>query len=76
MINSYLTQKWIGTILFMCAGILVSSNISISKYAFFMFLTAHILYVYIFWKVRDNPMLANNIMFACVDIWGIYRWWF
>ena len=73
--DPFLIHKWIGTILFLFAGVILSSNIEISRWGFFLFLTAHIIYIFVFLKVRDYPMLANNILFACIDVWGIYRWW-
>lgn len=76
MKDPYNVQKWIGTLLFMVAGIALATNFDGSKYGFFAFLTAHIMYVYIFFRTKDYPMLVNNIMFACIDIWGIYRWFF
>jgi hypothetical protein len=71
----YEIHKWVGTVLFFLAGVLLSSNIEISKWGFFLFLTGHLIYIYVFYTVRDYPMLVNNCMFACIDLWGIYRWW-
>lgn len=68
--------KWLGTAMFFIAGILLSSNIEISKWGFIIFLTAHVMYVIIFIKENDPPMVANNVLFAGIDMWGIYRWWF
>jgi len=73
--DPYAVYKWIGTALFLFAGVILSSNIDISRWGFFLFLTAHLIYITVFWKVRDYPMLVNNAMFACIDMWGIYRWW-
>jgi len=65
--------KWIGTILFFTAGILLSSNIEISRWGYILFFIGHIIFIYVFWK--DRPMLTQNIMFTTIDLWGIYRWW-
>jgi hypothetical protein len=74
--DPYTIHKWIGTILFMTAGFALASNFEGSKYGFFAFLIAHTMYVYIFAKTKDWPMVTNNAMFACIDMWGIYRWFF
>ena len=66
--------KWVGTALFITAGMLVSSNVDESKYAFFLFLSGHAIYIYVFSREWDSAMLANNAFFVIVDIWGIYRW--
>lgn len=68
--------KWIGTGLFLLAAILLSSNIEISRYGFFLFLFGHIVLSILFWKVNDKPMFVQNFFFLFVDAWGIYRWFF
>tara|TARA_R110002096_G_scaffold69149_1_gene166345 strand:- start:22577 stop:22807 length:231 start_codon:yes stop_codon:yes gene_type:complete len=64
--------KWLGTALFLAAGLLISSNIEISRYGYVLFGIGHLLFMYVFWK--DKPMLAQNIMFSVIDVWGIYNW--
>ena len=67
--------KWIATLSFLSAALLLSSNIEISRYGFFIFLFGHIVLSYYFYiKVRDYPMLVQNVFFIFVDAWGIYRW--
>jgi len=67
--------KWLGTMLFLIAALMLSSNISISKWGFFLFLTGHILLGILFLKQRDKPMYLHNLSFILIDLWGIYRWW-
>tara|TARA_R110000868_G_scaffold23753_2_gene95033 strand:- start:492 stop:710 length:219 start_codon:yes stop_codon:yes gene_type:complete len=67
--------KWVGTICFLIAAILLSANITISPYGFMVFLIGHIvLSYYFFFKVKDLPMFVQNFFFLFVDIFGIYRW--
>jgi UDP-N-acetyl-D-mannosaminuronic acid transferase (WecB/TagA/CpsF family) len=68
-------MKWLGTISFLTAAVLLSSNIEISRYGFFVFLFGHIiLSYYFFYKDRDYAMFVQNAFFILVDFWGIYRW--
>ena len=76
MNDPYIIHKWIGTVLFFTAGFCLASNFEYSRYGFFAFLTAHLMYVYVFIQSRDYPMITNNALFALIDLWGIYRWFF
>ena len=68
-------MKWLGTISFLLAAVLLSSNIEISRYGFFVFLFGHVLLSYYFWfKVKDHALFVQNAFFILVDFWGIYRW--
>ena len=66
--------KWLGTVLFLLAGFLLALNIEISRYGFPLFLAGHLLFIYIFSRTKDTPMILQNVAFACIDISGIYRW--
>lgn len=66
--------KWLSTLLFLSAGTLVSLNIPMSKYAFWLFLMGHLTLTYMFSKAKDNPMLLQNGFFIFIDLIGIYRW--
>jgi hypothetical protein len=68
------TIKWVGTVCFILAALLLSSNIEISRYGFFLFLVGHIVLSYIFFIHKDKPMFVQNFAFLFVDLWGIYRW--
>ena len=66
--------KWIGTALFITAAVLLSANVSISPYGFFLFLIGHALLAYLFFRDNDKPMFTQNFVFLFVDVFGIYRW--
>jgi len=67
--------KWIGTVSFLLAALLLSSNIEESRYGFLVFLYGHIVLSFYFWfKNKDLPMFTQNFFFIGVDLWGIYRW--
>ena len=68
------TMKWIATAMFVCGGLLISSNIPISKFAFPIFAMGHILAIYVFSKAKDKPLIVQNIFFLCIDMIGIYQW--
>ena len=66
--------KWNATTLFVVAGILISLNIPESKYAFPIFAIGHAVILYVFFKLRDTPMIIQNSFFLCIDFLGIYKW--
>jgi len=66
--------KWFGTVCFLLAASLLSSNIEISRWGFFIFLAGHLALSYLFWKNSDKPMFVQNFFFIFIDAWGIYRW--
>ena len=66
--------KWLGTVFFIVAALLLSSNIEISKYGFFLFLFGHILLTGLFYRLKDKPMFYQNLFFILIDLWGIWRW--
>lgn len=66
--------KWLGTGLFLAAAILLSSNIEVSPFGFYLFLIGHIILSMLFWIINDKPMFVQNFFFVFVDLWGIYRW--
>jgi hypothetical protein len=67
-------MKWIATAMFVCAGVLISFNIPESKYAFPLFAMGHCIILYAFIKVKDKPMIVQNLFFLGIDILGIYQW--
>ena len=69
--------KWLGTLSFLSAALLLSSNIELSKYGFLVFLFGHVLLSYYFWfKNKDYPLFTQNFFFIGIDVFGIYRWFF
>jgi len=67
--------KWIGTVSFLLAAVLLSSNIEESRYGFIVFLLGHITLSYYFaFKNKDLPMFVQNFFFIFVDTFGVYRW--
>ncbi|MBT3309691.1 MAG: hypothetical protein HOL04_02645 [Gammaproteobacteria bacterium] len=68
--------RWLGTATGIIGAVLVALNIEETRYGFFFFLVSAILYSYTSWKDRDYPMLALQGTFACIDLLGIWRWFF
>jgi len=66
--------KWISTLLFLMAGLMLSLNLGISKIGFIFFLIGHVLLVSAFWRTRDWSMITQNGFFILIDLIGIYRW--
>jgi hypothetical protein len=62
------------TVLFLFSAFIIGLKIDISKIGFITFLLAHIIGIVVFLKVKDSPMLFHNALFACVDLFSIYRW--
>jgi len=68
--------KWFGTVCFLSAATLLSSNIEFSRWGFLIFLSGHVSLTWLFWRLNDKPMMVQNGFFIFIDIWGIYRWFF
>jgi hypothetical protein len=68
--------KWVMAGLFLISALLLTSNISISKIGFLLFLIGHFIGVLVFYIEKDTPMFYHSILFIFIDIWGIYRWYF
>ena len=66
--------KWFGTVMFISAAILLSSNIEVSRFGFFMFLFGHIALSFLFYRIKDYALFCQNFIFIFVDAFGIYRW--
>ena len=67
-------EKWVMGTTFLTAALILSSNVSWSKYGYLLFALGHIMGVVIFYKDRDHAMLWHNAVFLSIDAWGIYRW--
>jgi len=68
------TWKWISTIAFFIAAIMLSSNVEISKWGFVIFAGGHLIYTVLFTKLKDWPMVAHGVGFLLIDLYGIWRW--
>jgi hypothetical protein len=66
--------KWLMSILFLLSAIIIGLNTSISKIGFLLFLFAHLIGILLFSVLKDRPMIFQNLLFAFVDIFSIYRW--
>ena len=56
------------------AALLIGANIGISKWAWFLFLLGHVACIIVFFLMKEKEMLYLNIVFALLDLYGIYRW--
>ena len=74
MIKAQENVKWLGTILFFIAAILLSSNFEYSRWGFVVFATAHVLLSTLFFYLKDKPMFVQNFVFLFVDLYGIYNY--
>jgi hypothetical protein len=74
VIKSQESIKWVGTILFFVAALLLSSNFEYSRYGFVVFAIAHVLLSLLFFKLKDKPMFIQNFVFLFVDLYGIYNY--
>lgn len=68
--------RWVGTIMGVLGAVLVASNTEVSKYGFLAFLVSAILWATVAQIIKDRALLSLQITFMCVDLFGIYRWFF
>jgi len=64
--------KWIGTVIFFIAALLLALNLEFSKIGFLLFFIGHIIFTFVF--RNDRPMLIQNLGFLVLDIVAIFRW--
>ncbi|ABK44435.1 hypothetical protein Mmc1_1927 [Magnetococcus marinus MC-1] len=68
--------KWIGTLTGIAAALLIALNISISKYAFFLYLTSAITWAIAAYRMQDRPLYYLQVTFVMVNMVAIWRWFF
>lgn len=66
--------KWVATLLFLMAGLMLSLNVGVSKIGFLLFFVGHAMLLNVFWRERDWSMITQNGFFIVIDSIGIYRW--
>ena len=74
MIKSQESIKWLGTILFFVAALLLSTNFEYSRWGFIVFAIAHVILSALFFYLKDKPMFVQNFVFLFVDFYGIYNY--
>jgi hypothetical protein len=74
MIEKSQVQKWVMGTTFLIAALILSSNVSWSKYGYLLFALGHVMGTLIFLRDRDHAMFWHNLVFLTIDAWGVYRW--
>ena len=67
-------KKWVMGTTFLIAALILSSNVSWSKYGYLLFALGHVMGTVIFFRDRDHAMFWHNLAFLAIDAWGVYRW--
>ncbi len=67
-------QRWTGTLLAIVAALMVASNSDISKYGYPIFMVSSFFWSYVAIQLKDQALLLLQIVFICVDAFGIYNW--
>lgn len=68
------THRWTGTLLAIVAAIMVASNTDISKYGYPIFMVSSMFWSYVAIKMKDQALLLLQVVFICIDGFGIYNW--
>jgi nicotinamide riboside transporter PnuC len=66
----------IGSILGVCGGVLIASNLDISRWAFVIFLVSTTMFIILGYRKGMLPFLLMQCFFLMIDFLGIYRWFF
>lgn len=66
--------KWLANIFMGVSAIALSISITASliPITYMGFLIAHIIWAFIAWKIKDNPLLAQFLFFIPVDLYAMY----
>ena len=74
MMEKQQVKKWVMGTTFLIAALILSSNVSWSKYGYLLFALGHVMGTIIFFRDRDHAMFWHNLAFLAIDAWGVYRW--
>lgn len=74
MTRTQQAAKWTMGTTFLIAALIISSNLSWSKYGYILFALGHVMGTVIFVRDKDHAMIWHNVAFLSIDAWGIYRW--
>jgi len=72
-INAY---KWWGTAIGLLGAFTIAMNLDISRYAFFIFSASALCWIYAGYKTKDQSLVVMNLGYLCINVIGIYRWFF
>ena len=67
-------HRWTGTLLAIVAALMVASNSEISKYGYPIFMVSSMFWSYVAIQLKDQALLLLQIVFICIDAFGIYNW--
>ena len=67
-------HRWTGTVLAIIAAVMVASNTEISKYGYPIFMLSSMFWSYVAIRMNDQALLMLQVVFICVDIFGMYSW--
>lgn len=67
-------HRWTGTLLAIVAALFVASNTEISKYGYPIFMVSSFFWSYVAIQMKDQALLLLQVVFVCIDAFGIYNW--
>ena len=74
MTNMIEQTKWIAVVLNIASALLLSLNVSYSKYGYIGFLAASVVLAVIAMRQKDAQYLVLNTIFSIINIAGVIRW--
>lgn len=69
--------EWLGTISGVTAAIIIASNLTFTGsvgFGFCIYLISSISFTYVGYRLKRWGLMAMNVVFICINIWGIYNW--
>jgi len=67
-------SEWIGVITGIVGAIIISSNIGLVGWGYVVFWISSITFMYFSWRLKRWPLFTMNLIFLCINTWGIWRW--
>lgn len=67
-------HRWTGTLLAIVAAIFIASNNELSKYGYPIFMVSSFFWSYVAIQMKDQALLLLQVVFICIDAFGIYNW--
>jgi nicotinamide riboside transporter PnuC len=67
---------WLGTITGIIGGTMIAMNSELSKFGYIFFIMSAISWIIQGLRNKDNSLVLLNSFFICINILGVYHWFF
>lgn len=66
--------EWAGVIFAIAGALIIASNIGLVGLGYFLFFVSSIFFMVFSARINKRPLFLMNLIFAVINIWGMWRW--